>query len=78
MLSVIVDYNVLFWKAPTSNKYVKDKQIAFIISSRLISAAKYRFKDLVEDITSRCTTPNWLNETTIGLRNVLGQSFAQL
>ena len=36
-----------------------------MISSRLVSAAKYRYKDLVEHMTSRCTTLNYLNETTI-------------
>ena len=39
-----------------------------MVSSRLVSAAEYRFKDLVEDITSRCTKLNYLNETTIRLR----------
>ena len=40
-------------------EYVKDKLITFMVSSRLISAAEYHFKDLVEDITSRCTTLNY-------------------
>ena len=43
-------------------EYVKDKWLV------LVSAAWYRAKDLVEDITSRCTTLNYLNETTIRLR----------
>ena len=39
-----------------------------MVSSRLVVAAEYRFKDLVEDITSRCTTLSYLIETTIRLR----------
>ena len=46
-------------------EYVKDRWITFMVSSRLVSAAKYRFKNLVEDITSRSTI---LNEKTIRLR----------
>ena len=46
-------------------EHVKHKWITFVVSIRLVSAAEYRFKDLVRDITSRCTT---LNETTIRLR----------
>ena len=49
-------------------EYVKGKRKIFMVSSRLLSAAEYRFKDLVEDITSRCTKLNYLNETTIRLR----------
>ena len=49
-------------------EYVKGKRKIFMVSSRLASAAEYRFKDLVEDITSRCTKLNYLNETTIRLR----------
>ena len=49
-------------------EYVKDKWITFLVSSRLVSASEYSFKDLVKDLTSRCTTLNYLNETTIRLR----------
>ena len=38
-----------------------------MVSSRLVGAREYRFKDLSEDITSRCMTLNYLNETTIRL-----------
>ena len=50
-------------------EYVKDKWITFMVSSRLVSAAEYRFRFQVsEDITSRCMTlMNYLNETTIRL-----------
>ena len=62
VLFIIVVYIVCFFRiAATSNK---DKWIT-MVSSRLVSAAEYRFKDLSEDITSRCTTLNYLNETTI-------------
>ena len=68
-------YCVFFRIAPISNMefqvkvdYVKGKRKIFMVSSRLVSAAEYRFKDLVEDITSSCTKLNYLNETTIRLR----------
>ena len=48
-------------------EYVRDKWITFMVSSCLVSAAVYHFKDLVEDITSRCMTLNYLNEMTIRL-----------
>ena len=58
--------------APTSKmkfqvkvEYVKDKWMTFTVSSRLVSSAEYHFKDLVEDITSRCTTLNYLIEMTV-------------
>lgn len=38
-----------------------------MVSSRLVSAAEYRSKDLVENITTRCMTLNYLNETTVRL-----------
>ena len=38
-----------------------------MFSSRLVSATEYCFKDLVEDVTSRCMTLNYLNETTVRL-----------
>ena len=46
---------------------VRDEWITFMVSSCLVSAAEYRFKDFAEDITSRCTTLNYLNETSIRL-----------
>ena len=71
VLSVIVDYIVYFFVAPTSNmefqvkvEYTKDKRITFMVSSRLVTAARHRFKD---DITSRCATLNYSTETTIRL-----------
>ena len=67
MLSVIVVYIVFFHIAPSSNmefqvkvEYAKDKWITFMVSSHLVSATEYRFIDLVEDITSRCMTLNYL------------------
>lgn len=42
-------------------KYVKYKWMS-MVWSHLVSAAEYRFKDLVEDITSCCMTLNYLNE----------------
>ena len=41
--------------------------ITFMVSSRLVGASECCFKDLSEDITSRCMTLNYLNETTIRL-----------
>ena len=38
-----------------------------MVSSHLVGASECRFKDLSEDITSRCMTLNYLNETTIRL-----------
>ena len=38
-----------------------------MVSSRLVGASEYRFKNISEDITSRCMTLNYLNETTIRL-----------
>ena len=38
-----------------------------MVSSRLVSAAEYHFKDFVGYITSHCTTLNYLDETTISL-----------
>ena len=71
VLSVIVDYIACFFvqlQFQVKVEYMKDKRKIFMVSSRLVSAAEYRFKDLVEDITSRCTKLNYLNETTIRLR----------
>ena len=72
VFSIIVDYIVCVMVAPTSKmkfqvkvEYVKDKWMTFMVSSRLVSSAEYHFKDLVEDITSRCTTLNYLNEMTV-------------
>ena len=38
-----------------------------MVSSRLVGASEYRFKNISEDKTSRCMTLNYLNETTIRL-----------
>ena len=63
VLSIIVEYNVFLHIAPTLNmefqikvEYVKEKWITFMVSSSLASAAECRFKDLVDNITSCCTT----------------------
>ena len=46
---------------------MKDKWITFTVPSCLVGSAEYHFKGLVEDITSRYTTLNYLNKMTIRL-----------
>lgn len=38
-----------------------------MVSSRLVGASEYRFKNISEDKTSSCMTLNYLNETSIRL-----------